>query len=396
MSAAEAFALFWHGYALAIVREERDHRRTVSTSSASASTPEPRDSSRKLPNILATGPHALPEELLRCTEVLPPTEKIWWERVFAALRLSGLVQRSRQCRRAWAMFRKSRDFDAVVTDGALLGLTFAVLQRLRGPRRPIHVMYDCYWYGGNWLRRAFMRFCLRRVDLCVVWTRVECVRYAKTYGLPADKFAFVKHHHTLNRYQFEVGDDGYIFTGGNSDRDYRLFLDAVRELPIPCVLASNLPELLQGQSISAHVRVVSASPTEFRQLMARARIVVVPMQANLLRTGGQQTFLNAMHMRKPVILTDPEGGRDYIEHGKTGLLVPYPDVPALRDAILYLWQNAEESRGMGERGREAALPLTTERCNVEIWNLAFGLIASRRTDQMVAERRNAQPDERLN
>jgi glycosyltransferase involved in cell wall biosynthesis len=97
-----------------------------------------------------------------------------------------------------------------------------------------------------------------------------------------------------------------------------------------------------------------------------------------------------------VILTDPEGGRDYIEHGKTGMLVPYPDVAALRDAILYLWQNAEEARGMGERGREAALPLTTERCNVEIWNLAFGLIASRRTDQMATEQRNTQPDERPN
>jgi glycosyltransferase involved in cell wall biosynthesis len=394
MSVSEAIALFWHGYASAIVREEREHRRTASASGAS--TPESSESIRKLPKILATGPHALPDELLRCTEVLPPTKETWWERVFATVRLSGLAQRSRQCRHAWAMFRKSRSFDAVVTDGALLGLTFAVLQRLRGPRRPVHVMYDCYWYGGNRLRRVFMRFCLRRVDLCVVWTRVECVRHAKTYGLPADKFAFVKHHHTLNRYQFEVGDDGYIFTGGNSDRDYRLFLDAVRELSIPCVLASNLPELLQGQPTPAHVRLVSASPTEFRQLMARARVVVVPMQANLLRTGGQQTFLNAMHMRKPVILTDPEGGRDYIEHGKTGMLVPYPDVAALRDAILYLWQNAEEARGMGERGREAALPLTTERCNVEIWNLAFGLIASRRTDQMATEQRNTQPDERPN
>ena len=393
MSVSEAIALFWHGYASAIVREEREHCRTASASGAS--TPELSESIRKLPKILATGPHALPDELLRCTEVLPPTKETWWERVFATVRLSGLAQRSRQCRRAWAMFRKSRSFDAVVTDGALLGLTFACLQRLRGPRRPVHVMYDCYWYGGNRLRRAFMRFCLRRVDLCVVWTRVECVRYAKTYGLPADKFAFVKHHHTLNRYQFEVGDDGYIFTGGNSDRDYRLFLDAVRELSIPCVLASNLPELLQGQPTPAHVRVVSASPTEFRQLMARARVVVVPMQANLLRTGGQQTFLNAMHMRKPVILTDPEGGRDYIEHGKTGLLVPYPDVPALRDAILHLWQNAEEARGMGERGREAALPLTTERCNVEIWNLAFGLVAARRRDQMVAEQPNTQTEERL-
>src|SRR5260370_37033629 len=108
--------------------------------------------------------------------------------------------------------------------------------------------------------------------------------------------------------------------------------------------------------------------------MARARIVVVPMQANLLRTGGQQTFLNAMHMRKPVILTDPEGGRDFIEHGKTGLLVPYPDVPALRDAILYLLQNAEKSRGKVIPVRVTALPMTPQTCTVLFSNLYIDYI----------------------
>jgi len=338
---------------------------------------QPLGSTNRAPRVLATGPHALPDDMLARTETLAPTKDTWWERILAMLRLSGLVHRSRQCRRAWAMFKTAPGFDAAVTDGALLGLTFACLQRLRGRQRTVHVMYDCYWYGGNWLRRAFMRLCLRQVDVCVVWTNVECERYARTYGLPIHKFAFVKHHHTLKRYEFAVADDGYIFTGGNSDRDYRLFLDAVREFPVPCVLATNLPQLLRGLLIPANVRVVSASPTEFRQLMARARVVVVSMQANLLRTGGQQTFLNAMHMQKPVILTDPEGGRDYIEHGKTGLLVRYPDVPALREAIRFLWESPEEAGAIAERGRNSALPLTTERCNVEIWNLALNLVGLR-------------------
>ena len=333
--------------------------------------------SHRSPRILATGPHALPEHLLACTEVLAPTKELWWERVLARLHLPGLAHRSRQCRRAWALFSMAPACDAAVTDGALLGLTFACMQRLRGRRRAVHVMYDCYWYGGNWLRRAFMRFCLKTVDLCVVWTNVECERYARTYQVPSAKFAFVRHHHTLKRYEFAIADDGYIFTGGNSDRDYRLFFDAVRDLPFPSVVATNLPQLLRGLAVPPNVRVVNASPTEFRQLMARSRLVVVSMQANLLRTGGQQTFLNAMHMGKPVILTDPEGGRDYIEHGKSGLLVRYPDAIALRDAIRFLWERAEDAGVIAERGREAALPLTTERCNVEIWNLVFTLVASR-------------------
>jgi glycosyltransferase involved in cell wall biosynthesis len=77
---------------------------------------------------------------------------------------------------------------------------------------------------------------------------------------------------------------------------------------------------------------------------------------------------------KPVILTDPEGGADYIEHGKTGLLVPYGDVAALREAIRYLWEHPEEARAMGEQAQRAATPLTTERCNVAIWQHALQLV----------------------
>jgi rhamnosyl/mannosyltransferase len=86
-----------------------------------------------------------------------------------------------------------------------------------------------------------------------------------------------------------------------------------------------------------------------------------------------------MLMGKPVILTDPEGGADYIEHGKTGLLVPYGDVPALRQAIRYLWEHLEEARAMGELAQRRATPLTTERCNVTIWEHALQLLAERRS-----------------
>jgi glycosyltransferase involved in cell wall biosynthesis len=339
--------------------------------------PSPAD----LPTVLAIGVHALPAHLLERTEVLPASTEVWWERLLTKLRLGRLVQSLRPWRQAWALFRAAIRFDVVVTDGARLGLTFAALQKFRGRFRPVHVMYDCYWYHGSWLRRAAMRFCLREVDLCVVWTRVECARYAREYGLPISKFAFVRHHHTLKRYQFDIADDGYLFTGGNSDRDYRLFFDAVRDLQFPCILATNLPSLLKGLVTSPNVRIVNASPTEFRQLMAKSRVVVIPMRANLLRTGGQQTFLNAMCMRKPVILTDPEGGADYIQNGKTGLLVPYGDPVALRDAIRELWDNPEEARALGDSGYDSAVQLTTERCNTEIWNLSFDLVRMKR-DQL--------------
>jgi len=357
------------------------HHSPLTTQQVETHGSPPTPSVGRTSTVLTTHPPALPAEFLSRTHVLTPTKSVWWERILDRLRLPGLARRSSEYRRAWALFRKAPDFDVVITDGAAVGFAFAFLQSLRSARRPAHVMYDCYWYGGNWLHRKVMQLCLRQVDLCIVWSRVECVRYAKEYRVSPSKFSFVQHHHTLKRYQFAVCDDGYIFAGGNSDRDYGLFLEAVRGLPISCILATNLPRLLAGIQLPENVRVVSASPVEFRQLMARARIVVVPMRANLLRTGGQQTFLNAMYMRKPTIVTDPEGGSDYIAHQKTGVLVPYPDVHALRKAMVYLWEHPDEARTIGERAREVSLPLTTERCNIEIWSLALKLVQNNRSKE---------------
>lgn len=331
--------------------------------------------------ILACEPAALPEDLATRTEVLPEMKNVWWE---SALERVGMVQmawRSWALRSAWRLFRMAPRFGAVITLGDLQGLAFAAMQRLRGSRRPVHVMYGCLWYGGIWPRRAWMRFCLQQVDGCIVWARIEQQRYARTYGVSPEKFLYVPHHHTLKHYSYEVGDDGYIFTGGNRDRDWALFLAAISDVAVPCCLATNRSWQLSGLDIPSHVRIVNAAPLEFRQLMAKARIVVMPMRATLLHAGAQQTVLNAMLMGKPVILTDPEGGCDYIEHGETGMLVPYGDLAALRGAIRYLLEHPEEARAMGERARRVATPLTTEHCNTGIWEHALYLAGERKRHQ---------------
>lgn len=329
--------------------------------------------------FLTLGIHALPPELHKQTVMLSPRPERWWEKLLRWSGLAGTADRSRSFRMAWSLFRAAPQFDAVITTGAMTGLVFAFLQKLRGSKRPVHVMYDCLWYGGNSLKRSWMRACLGQVNRCVVWASAERSRYAKVYELPADRFVFIPHHHSLLRYQFEIGDEGYLFAGGNADRDYGFFFEAVRELALPCLLATNRSKTLEGLQVPGNVRVVSATPGEFRQLMARARVVVMPMRATLLHAGAQQSILNAMYMGKPVVLTDPEGGADYIQHEKTGLLVEYLDVRTLRKAIQFLWEHPEEARAMGERAREAALPLTTERCNTEIWNLAMGILPTAKT-----------------
>jgi glycosyltransferase involved in cell wall biosynthesis len=322
--------------------------------------------------ILTVEPAALPAELAARTDVLPPSGSKWWDVTLKRFGFRKLTQRIKAARRSWLLFRLAPRYAAVITVGDFEGLLFAWLQRFRGGERPVHVMYDCLWYGGSSLKRWWMRSCLERVDQCVVWASIERRRYSQAYGVPVERFVYVPHHHTLHHYSFKVGDDGYVFTGGNADRDYAPFFAAVRELQVDCILATNRPKTLDGFQVPSNVRVVRVSPAEFRQLMARASIVVMPMKADLLHAGAQQTVLNAMLMGKPVILTDPEGGADYIQNGNTGVLVPYGDVVALREAIQGLMASREKARAMSECAMAAAASFTTQRSNIMIWAHALG------------------------
>src|SRR5437016_3930232 len=94
--------------------------------------------------VLTTHAHALPPELLRITSLLQ-AGKVWeGTRPAGRFNRSKWLRRALELKRAWTLFRMAPNFDAVITVGSLEGLAFAALQRLRR-RRPVHVMYDCYW-----------------------------------------------------------------------------------------------------------------------------------------------------------------------------------------------------------------------------------------------------------
>ena len=83
-----------------------------------------------------------------------------------------------------------------------------------------------------------MQFCLQAVDLCVVLAKREIQAYSEEFGVEQSKFIFVPHHTSLHphRYSFTISTGNYIFAGGNGDRDYHTFIDAVRTLNV-CVIA---------------------------------------------------------------------------------------------------------------------------------------------------------------
>jgi glycosyltransferase involved in cell wall biosynthesis len=253
-------------------------------------------------------------------------------------------------------------------------MLFAWLQALCPWGRKPHVLIDCLWElsespVGNWLKSLRVRLAARSVHRFVVWASHETEDFARVFGLPKWKLEYVPFHHTLHDYNYEIRDEGYLFAGGNSDRDYRTLVEAARPLDVSVWIALTQRDLLSGVNVPPHVRVEATTPEGFRQAMAGARLIVVPMRQGTLRSGGQQTCLNAMLLGKPTIAVGRRWAVDFITDGEDGLIVDYKDVEGLRRAVQWVLEHPDAARKMGERGRERAAWFTTERCMRSIHDL---------------------------
>lgn len=228
------------------------------------------------------------------------------------------------------LMRRSRT-DAYVTSGDLTGFSLAVLQFFFFWNRKPHVLIDCLWCRSHGLARVgavlLRKIAAKAATRFVVWESHEIEDYSKEFGVAQDKFEYVHFWHTLSGYDFEVRDEGYVFAGGNWNRDYSMVLRAAEALPeTEFVIGTTRPEQLDGQEIPENVSVRGYTPSGFRQAIASCSVMIVPMQAGLLHVGGQQTVLNAMAMGKPVIAVGRDWGQDLIDNGVNGFLADYGDV----------------------------------------------------------------------
>ena len=145
-------------------------------------------------------------------------------------------------------------------------------------------------YPRNWLelavRRLLLKIAFRSVTITFVNTSHEVEAYAKLFKLPQKKFNFLPYCYRLTGYKYDIGNDGYIWSGGNGDRNYKLLINAVRGIDIPVIINSTRKALFEGVDIPKNVHIKGVTPDEFRRVMARCRFAVIPMEGGRLHPGG--------------------------------------------------------------------------------------------------------------
>jgi glycosyltransferase involved in cell wall biosynthesis len=197
-----------------------------------------------------------------------------------------------------------------------------------------------------------VRLLLRDAEKIICFSRQECDDYAKLLRLPRERFLFLPTP-WLATETISMDDDGYILALGQSNRDYRTLLEAVRGTELPIVIVAGDVSALDGVVPSPNVCVkYNTGHQETIDLIARASLHCIPLHPSEY-SAGQTVLLRAMARGKAVVVSDTPGIRDYVRSGETAVLVPPCDATRLREELTRLWNDVSERKRIGKQAASA-------------------------------------------
>ena len=253
-------------------------------------------------------------------------------------------------RTAWRLFRRRREADVVVVQGPA-SFFYGLFDRLIPWGRRPWVVREVFLPEANpasisWrLKRAVRRFAYRRMAGMAVCARSEQRTCAEYFRLPEERFRFVPFHTNILKPRHEP-EGLYGFAAGRSERDYRTFFEAVRNLAYRFMVVADRASIT-GCEIPANVELHCDVPREkYLSLLRNAAFVVVPLHQRI-RSLGQVVVLEAYAYGKPVVVTRTRGIVDYVQDGRTGLLCDAYDPEDMRRAITALIDDPDRRQACG-------------------------------------------------
>lgn len=284
-----------------------------------------------------------------------------------------------------AFFRSFRcDYillDGTVRDALILGLLKIVVPFHRAKIVLLDIMLSTP-RGFRGRAKAWLvgRLLSRTHRILVYYNNTSGLQ--RHYGIPADRFAFVpfkvNQRELIER--MRPSDEGYIFCGGKTRRDFDTLFRAVEglEYPVKLVTTSNSDIARHGSFVDEaeappNVEIIrlDGSAEAFLAYMAASRIVVLPITPEICG-AGISVYVQAMALRKCVILSAGPGAEDVLTEGEA-IIVPPSDPIALRQAIEKAYNDASYRGAVERAGYEWARVLGGEE---QLYASVLGLLSA--------------------
>lgn len=256
-------------------------------------------------------------------------------------------------REAWALFRRRRGYDVVLTMGVRESFAYALLCRIAGtPSRQImtEVFIDAprrdsvAWRVKTALYRALARQCLG----IITNSSGEIDTNAQRFGLPRDRFRYVPLCTTIAHPEYLPSPDGPLLCAGRTLRDYPTLRSVIEAVNQPWVIVGG-PGDLEERPLPNHAAVHREIPRpDYLRLLREARIVVLPLLPTE-RATGQVVLLEAMACGKPVITTRAPGTVDIVRDGENGFLAEPGDAEGIRRILETLLRDPAACERIGRQ-----------------------------------------------
>jgi glycosyltransferase involved in cell wall biosynthesis len=256
--------------------------------------------------------------------------------------------------------RRADEYDVVVTWSERLSLSLMAMDRLLGGVRPHIAMM--YWFSRPSVRVPLLTF-KDSLQALITWSSIQRNYAIEHLKIASERIYLVNHYVDQGFWRPADVETDMICSAGSEMRDYPTLLEALRETHVRCHIASDHVRVDRfgfARREAAAAFAAKASPnvtigrkrvSELRDLYARSRFVVVPLEASDA-DNGVTVILEAMAMGKAVICSRTQGQVDVVQDGVTGLFVPVGDPVALREAILSLWHDPARASAMGVAARK--------------------------------------------
>ncbi|HLA44987.1 MAG TPA: glycosyltransferase [Aggregatilineales bacterium] len=201
---------------------------------------------------------------------------------------------------------------------------------------------------------------LEWIERVILTSHQDVANRAARNGHP-EKYAVFPHHADGDYSQYDTAPQDYIFSGGRASRDFPSLIEAVRGMDVRLRIITHIPEYLEYEGeLPENVEVFWKMPLdEFLGHAAGALFVVVPLKSTA-DIHGISTIVQAMSLGKVIISNLDIPSSEYLEDGKTAILVRSGDVEGYRKAIHFLLDNPDKRQEMEANVREAARNYTYE------------------------------------
>ena len=190
--------------------------------------------------------------------------------------------------------------------------------------------------------------------------------YIKYYSLNANKARYIPYKANNMKFVDKIvpEDHGYIFSAGVSHRDYNLLFSAIGELGYKCKVI--IPQSRIGihntvftqDNVPSNIEIITSDVDQYtwNELLAKSRIVVLPILKDVLQPAGISVCLEAMAFGKPVVINKGTSVNGLITEQEVELYEA-SDKESLKHAVNKIWHDTKRREKISKNGKLYAMSL---------------------------------------